>query len=87
MTDLIGWSASLILVITIATQIRKQWAERTSKGVSKWLFIGQIAASLGFTLYSILLKNYVFIVTNLLMLLSACVGLGIVLYHRERKQN
>ena len=48
-----------------------QWRERTSKGVSKWLFIGQITASIGFSIYSILLHNWVFTITNLLMAASA----------------
>ena len=84
MTDAIGWAASAILLATIVSQIRRQWREGTSKGVSRWLFIGQIAASAGFTVYSVLVQNYVFIVTNALMLLSAIGGLAIVMYHRAR---
>ena len=84
MTEVIGWVASAILVLTIFSQIARQWRERTSQGVSRWLFIGQIAASAGFTIYSILVGNIVFIVTNSLMLLSAVVGLGIVIHHRRR---
>jgi MtN3 and saliva related transmembrane protein len=83
-TEVIGWIASAILVLTIFSQIARQWRERTSQGVSRWLFIGQIAASTGFTVYSILVGNIVFIVTNSLMLLSAVVGLGIVIHHRRR---
>jgi uncharacterized protein with PQ loop repeat len=83
MTEVIGWVASLVLVATIVSQIRRQWREGTSKGVSRWLFIGQVAASAGFTLYSVLVRNYVFIVTNALMLASAVVGLAIVQYHRR----
>ena len=50
MTEVIGWASSLILVLTIAKQVYKQWQDETSEGVSKWLFIGQLAASLGFTI-------------------------------------
>ena len=32
----------------------------TSAGVSVWLFVGQLAASVGFTIYSVLLRNWVF---------------------------
>ena len=84
MAEIVGWTASLILLLTIFSQIARQWRERTSQGVSRWLFIGQIAASAGFTFYSILVGNIVFIVTNALMLLSAVLGLGIVLHHRRR---
>jgi len=83
MQDLVGWAASGILLATIVCQIVRQWREGTSKGVSRWLFIGQIAASAGFTIYSVMVHNRVFIVTNALMLLSAVVGLGIVAYHRR----
>ena len=84
MPELIGWASSIILLLTITRQIFTQWRERTSKGVSKWLFIGQVTASIGFSIYSILLHNWVFTVTNLLMTASAVVGLGMVMYHRRR---
>ena len=83
MQQFIGWAASAILLATIATQIARQWKQRSSKGVSRWLFIGQIAALAGFAWYSFLLGDVVFIFTNLLMLLSAVVGLAIVLHHRR----
>jgi MtN3 and saliva related transmembrane protein len=83
MTEAIGWISSFILVLTIARQIYKQWQEGSSQGVSKWLFIGQISASAGFAIYSWLLNNWVFVITNILMLLSAFVGLGIVYWHKH----
>lgn len=83
MTELIGWFSSAILVMTISKQVWKQWREGSSEGVSKWLFIGQIAASTGFTIYSWLLNNWVFVTTNALMLLSAFFGLGILLWQRH----
>lgn len=86
MTEIIGWVSSVILVLTIGKQIYKQWKEESSEGVSKWLFIGQVAASAGFIAYSWLVKNWVFVVTNSMMLLSAFAGLGIVLFHRSRSQ-
>jgi MtN3 and saliva related transmembrane protein len=85
-TELVGWASSFILVLTISKQIYKQWQEGSSENVSKWLFIGQMAASLGFTLYSWLVGNWVFVITNLLMLINGLIGLGIVLYHRKRER-
>ncbi|MDQ2644268.1 MAG: DUF3273 domain-containing protein [Myxococcota bacterium] len=73
-TELVGWTSSLVLLLTILTQIGKQWRERSARGVSSWLFFGQIAASIGFTIYSWLVHNWVFVVTNALMLVSAIVG-------------
>lgn len=84
MTELIGWVSSFVLVLTIAKQVLKQWRSGSSEGVSKWLFVGQVAASLGFTTYSWLVHNWVFVVTNGLMLVNALLGLAIVLRHRRQ---
>ncbi len=86
MVEAVGWVSSLILVLTIAKQVYKQWQEGSSEGVSKWLFVGQMAASLGFTVYSWLVSNWVFVVTNAVMLLNGLAGLLIVLHHRKRGQ-
>jgi len=84
LTEAVGWVSSVILVMTIAKQVYKQWQEGTSEGVSKWLFVGQISASLGFTVYSWLVDNWVFVVTNSLMLVNGLLGLLIVFHHRRR---
>ena len=87
MTEAVGWASSCILVLTIAKQVYKQWKEGSSEGVSRWLFVGQISASLGFTVYSWLVGNWVFVVTNSLMLLNGLIGLLIVLHHRRRERH
>jgi uncharacterized protein with PQ loop repeat len=86
LVEVVGWVSSLILVLTIAKQVYKQWQEGSSEGVSKWLFVGQIAASLGFTVYSWLVSNWVFVVTNAVMLCNGLAGLLIVLHHRRRER-
>ncbi len=86
MTEAVGWVSSFILVLTIAKQVYKQWSEGSSEGVSKWLFVGQISASLGFTIYSWLVNNWVFVVTNSLMLVNGLLGLLIVFHHRRRER-
>ncbi|MBV9492740.1 MAG: hypothetical protein JOZ54_00725 [Acidobacteria bacterium] len=83
MIEAIGWVSSGILVLTIAKQIWKQWQAGTSEGVSKWLFVGQLAASGGFTVYSFLVRNWVFVVTNALMMINALVGFAITMRHRR----
>jgi len=85
MTEVIGWVSSLILIITIAKQVYKQWKEGKSDGVSLWLFAGQIAASIGFAVYSYLVGNWVFIFTNSVMVLNGVAGLAINLYLRKRE--
>ena len=74
MVDAIGWTASAILLITLIRQIYKQVKEPEAGGVSTWLFIGQATASALFTLYSILLENWVYIITNGCLLATALIG-------------
>jgi uncharacterized protein with PQ loop repeat len=84
--EAIGWVSSCLLLLTIGRQIWKQWREKSSEGVSTALFIGQMAASLGFTIYSYLVQNWVFVITNGLMLLNGLIGLGITLHHRKHAE-
>lgn len=85
MTDMVGWVSSLILLTTIVSQVRRQWVERSGKSGSRWLFIGQTAASLGFTLYSVLVHNWVFTITNGLLLLSGITGWAMNQHFRSAK--
>ncbi|MBD9469163.1 hypothetical protein [Pseudoxanthomonas sp. PXM01] len=74
MTDIIGWTASAILLATLVRQIAKQSASKDREAVSTWLFLGQASASLLFVVYSVLLENWVFTVTNSCLLITAIVG-------------
>jgi MtN3 and saliva related transmembrane protein len=85
MVEAVGWTSSAILVLTIGRQVFKQWNDGTSEGVSTWLFVGQMAASLGFLIYSLLVSNWVFVVTNALMVLNGLLGYAITIRHRRRE--
>lgn len=52
----------------------RQYRERSTQGVSSWLFIGQLTASSGFLIYSFLLNNWVFVFTNAALLATAITG-------------
>lgn len=82
----IGWIAAAILLATLGRQVYTQWRDRTTRGVSHWLFVGQLAASAGFVVYSVLLGNWVFAVTNVLLLATAAVGQCIFLRNRARDE-
>jgi uncharacterized protein with PQ loop repeat len=82
--DAIGWLSSLVLVVTVGQQVLKQWRARDTRGVSVWLFVGQLVASGGFLVYSVLVANWVFVVTNALMLINALLGQAIVIKNRRR---
>lgn len=79
--DWLGWAASAILLATLLRQVFVQWRERSTEGVSSWLFVGQISASVGFVAYSWLVGNRVFVVTNCAILLTAV--LGQLIYRRN----
>ncbi len=83
MTEIIGWVSSVILLVTLAQQNWKQWRSGSVEGVSKWLWVGQTAASTGFTVYSGLVRNWVFVTTNGLLLLNGLVGYAIVRHHKR----
>jgi len=82
-TELIGWASAVILMLTLGRQAWLQWKERRTRGVSRGLFAGQIAASVGFVAYSWLLANWVFVVTNALILVTALAGEAIYLRNRR----
>ncbi|KYG64661.1 hypothetical protein AZI86_10625 [Bdellovibrio bacteriovorus] len=66
--DILGWLASLILVFTMISQIKKQIHHRSADDVSYALYVGQLLSGLGLVLYSYNLKNYVFIFLNVVMM-------------------
>ena len=83
MTELIGWASSIVLLLTMGRQVHTQWRTRSTAGLSRWLFAGQVTASVGFTAYSLLLHNWVFVVTNLALLVTAICGQVIYLRNRQ----
>lgn len=83
--DHVGWISSAILLATLIRQVIKQFSDDGDTGVSSWLFIGQMAASAGFTLYSVMLDNPVFIATNACLLLAAVAG-QVATVRRKRRQ-
>ena len=84
--DIIGWISAAILVLTISRQVYSQWRSGSIAGVSKWLFIGQMSASLGFTVYSWLVENWVFVFANFFILLTAVAGEGVYLHNKRKAQ-
>lgn len=72
--DIVGWLASAILIATLVQQVVTQVRDDSARGVSTWLFAGQIAASVGFVVYSAMVGSTVFVVTNSCILVTAVVG-------------
>ncbi|AWH29228.1 hypothetical protein [Stenotrophomonas sp. YAU14A_MKIMI4_1] len=85
--DVLGWAATAVLMATLIRQMVKQWQSPHPETVSKWLFLGQITASMLFTIYSALLGATVFVVTNALLLITALVGQVMAWRRRQRRGN
>jgi uncharacterized protein with PQ loop repeat len=83
MIELLGWSSSVILLATLMRQVYTQWRTRATAGLSKWLFIGQCTASIGYTVYSFLLHNWIYVTSNIAILVTAIVGQTLYLHNRE----
>ena len=86
MTQAIGWAAATILVLTIGSQVYKQWHDDTSAGVSLWLFVGQMSANALFLTYAAITGDLVFLVANALLLVTSVLGLLIKLRHRRKQR-
>lgn len=86
MTDIIGWASSIILLLTLIKQVHKQWKDGETEGVSHWLFIGQLLASIGFTIYSYQVGNWVFTITNGILTINNLVGICLY-FHFLNKNN
>ncbi|KFL37275.1 membrane protein [Arenimonas donghaensis] len=72
--DYLGWAASGVLLLTLGRQVWVQWREARTEGLSSWLFLGQMTASAGFVVYSVLVGNAVFVLTNAALLATAIAG-------------
>jgi len=84
--ELIGWFGAGVLLLTLARQVYTQWRDGHTQGLSRWLFVGQLTASTAFLVYSWLVSNWVFFVTNALLLATAGVGEWIYLRNRRRER-
>ena len=81
---LLGLLATAILVVTLTAQTVKQWRERSTTGIARWFFLGQVSASVCFIAYSLLIDSMLFAVTNGLILLSALAGYIVLRLNRRR---
>lgn len=86
MIEAIGWVSSLILLATLVNQVHKQWKEGSSENISKWLFIGQLVSSVGFTIYSVFSENWVFVFTNGVLTINNIVGICFYFYFLKKNK-
>jgi MtN3 and saliva related transmembrane protein len=86
LTQAVGWLAAAVLLFTMVRQVWSQWQSGAVGGVSRWLFVGQVIASVGFTAYSVLVGDAVFVFTNTLLTINAIAGLCIDRRNRRLQQ-
>jgi len=84
MIEIVGWASSIILLLTLIKQVHKQWKDGTSEGISAFLFIGQLCASIGFTIYSYAVGNWVFAVTNGLLTVNNIIGIFLYFHFKDK---
>ena len=84
-TEAVGWLSNLLLLMTMGKQVITQWKSGSTQGVSSWLFIGQLATSTGFVIYSYLLGNWVFVTSNVMLLFVALTGQWLYLRTKRRQ--
>ena len=83
--QIVGWAAVGALFLTMTGQAWKQWRDRVKHGVSKYFFVGQVAASCLFLAYSVMKGDRVFVVGNALVLAASLAGGAILLWNRKRR--
>lgn len=84
--DSIGWLASFVLLTPL---VRQMWARLRSgsvQAVSRWLFIGQMTASVLFLVCGPALHNTLFVVSNAAIPLAAVASqMAFIVTSRRRK--
>lgn len=83
--QIIGWAAVSALFLTMSGQAWKQWRDRVKTGIGKFFFVGQIASSVLFLVYSAMVGDRVFVVGNALVLAAAITGGTILWWNRTRR--
>jgi hypothetical protein len=80
----IGWLSPGLLLATIVYQVARHLSAHDNGGVSRFLYVGQVGASCGFLFYSWTIDNWVFVVTNVLLVGAATCGILIHRRHARR---
>ena len=69
--DILGYSAGAITSLTFLPQVLKTWKLKSAKDVSLLMFVIAAINEVMWTVYGILLNNWVIILTNIIVLVMA----------------
>lgn len=70
----VGWGAAALLLVTTLKEVHQQWHADSNDGVWPWMFAGYFLASAGFTVYSALGGQTLFLVVNATLMATNAVG-------------
>ena len=87
LTGAVGWASPALLLASVGRPVYSEWRSKATAGLSPWLFVGQITASSGFTIYSILLHNWVFLFSNVTMLVTGITSEVIYISNRRPRRS
>lgn len=82
--DYIGWASAVVLVVATLKELQQQWHSRSHAGVWPWLFVLQLIAAVGFTVYSAMIESWVFFAANASLIVAN--GVAHFIYRRNVRQ-
>ncbi len=84
--DILGYSAGAITSLTFLPQVIKTWKEKSAKDISMGMFLIAATNEVMWIVYGVLLKNWVIISTNAVVL---CMSLIMIFFKLKysAKQN
>jgi len=84
-TRFIGWIAGCLILLAVLLQLKRQWAARTAKGVSPWLYVGTALGNAGFVAHGALAGDAVIALTSGALVLTSLTGAGLWALHHRRE--
>ena len=79
-----GWASSIILLVTLVRQVYTQWRTHQRLGYPSGSLSASAPHRSGYIVYSFLLHNWVYVSSNIAILITAIVGEGLYLRNRRR---
>ena len=80
--DWIGWGSAAILVPAFATQTYRQWHDRDRPVHTSalWFFVLVLIGTAGQVAYSWMVRNWVYLALNGVLVVNNAIGLGIAVH-------
>jgi MtN3 and saliva related transmembrane protein len=87
LTEAVGWASTPLLLATIGRPVYSEWRSKATAGLSHGYSSDKSRASSGFTIYCILLHNWVFLFSNVAMLVMGITGEVIYISNRRPRRS